>query len=140
MVTNEEIEAGAKVLAADYWLPGGKAKKVAKLVGSHPGWFVAALKRGMEPKENIIPILSSAGITNEDGSDINEGTLKSALSRKGIYKAARQDRGTDLLDPCSKRTAAAVLPQSRSRASSAEPTPRAKPMLGNTCQPTGGSA
>ena len=80
-VKNRDIEAGAKAIAGDQMLPGGRRKKLARLVGDHLTWFDAAEARGMT-WEDMIAALSAAGVTRPDGRPLSVGTLSSAVWRK----------------------------------------------------------
>ncbi len=81
MAKNKDLESGARIVAEDFKLPGGRRKAVAKLVKDHLSWFDAAKARGMAV-EDILSLLTSAGATYDDGSSINFDTLSSALWRK----------------------------------------------------------
>ena len=81
MAKDKDIESGARAIAEDFKLPGGRRKAVAKLVRHHLSWFDAAKDRGMAV-EDILRLLTRAGATYEDGSSINFDTLSSALWRK----------------------------------------------------------
>lgn len=81
MAKNNEIEAGARIVAEDFKLPGGRRKAVAKLVRDHLVWFTAAETRGMVV-EDMLNTLTAAGATYEDGASINYTTLSNALWRK----------------------------------------------------------
>jgi hypothetical protein len=81
MAKNKDIESGARIVAEDFKLPGGRRKAVAKLVKDHLGWFDAAKARGMAV-EDILSLLTSVGATYEDGSSINFDTLSNALWRR----------------------------------------------------------
>lgn len=81
MAKNKDIESGARIVAEDFKLPGGRRKAVAKLVKDHLSWFDAAKARGMAV-EDILSLLTSAGATYDDGSAVNFDTLSNALWRK----------------------------------------------------------
>lgn len=81
MAKNKDIESGARIVAEDFKLPGGRRKAVAKLVKDHLSWFDAAKARGMVV-EDILSLLTGAGATYEDGSSINFDTLSNALWRR----------------------------------------------------------
>jgi hypothetical protein len=83
MAKNKDIESGARIVAEDFKLPGGRRKAVAKLVRDHLNWFDTAKARGMAV-EDILSLLTSAGATYQDGSSINVDTLSNALWRKRI--------------------------------------------------------
>jgi hypothetical protein len=91
MLTDKQIEAGAKALAADAALPGGGRKKLARLVGEHLHWFDATEKRGMTWGD-ISRLLFAAGVRAKNGRPIPIGTLSSTVWRK------RQD-ATDVSVP-----------------------------------------
>jgi hypothetical protein len=80
-VKDKDIESGARAIAEDFKLPGGRRKAVAKLVRHHLSWFDAAKDRGMGV-DDILTLLTHAGATYEDGSSINFDTLSNALWRK----------------------------------------------------------
>lgn len=81
MAKNKDIESGARMVAEDFKLPGGRRKAVAKLVRDHLSWFDAAKARGMAV-EDILSLLTSVGAIYEDGSSINFDTFSNALWRK----------------------------------------------------------
>lgn len=81
MLTDKQIEAGAKDLAADAALPGGGRKKLARLVSEHLHWFDAAEKRGMTWGD-ISRLLFAAGVRAQNGRPIPIGTLSSTVWRK----------------------------------------------------------
>lgn len=81
MAKNNEIEAGARIVAEDFKLPGSRRKAIAKLVRDHLDWFAAAEARGMVV-EDMLNTLTAAGATYEDGAPINYATLSNALWRK----------------------------------------------------------
>jgi hypothetical protein len=81
MAKDKDIESGARAIADDFKLPGGRRKAVAKLVRHHLSWFDAAKDRGMAV-EDILRLLTRAGATYEDGSSINFDTLSNALWRR----------------------------------------------------------
>jgi len=64
--TDMEIEAGAKVVAEDFRLPGGGQKKLAKVVGDHLAWFDAVEARGMTWTD-ISRLLLAAGAEARNG-------------------------------------------------------------------------
>lgn len=80
-VKNRAIETGAKAIADDQMLPGGRRKKVSRLVEDHLPWFDAAEARGMT-WEDMSAALSAAGVTRPDGRPLSIGTLSSAVWRK----------------------------------------------------------
>ncbi len=81
MRRNKDIEAGARDVAADFKLPGGRRKKLAKLLKDNWSWFDAAEARGMAA-EDMLHTLTNAGATYEDGSSIKLSTLANALWRR----------------------------------------------------------
>ena len=81
MLTDKQIEAGAKALAADASLPGGGLKKLARLVSEHLYWFDAAEKRGMTWGD-MSRLLFAAGVRGPGGRPIPIGTLSSTVWRK----------------------------------------------------------
>lgn len=81
MAKNKDIESGARIVAEDFNLPGGRRKAVAKLVRDHLSWFDAAKARGMAV-EDILSLLTRAGAIYEDGASINFDTLSNALWRR----------------------------------------------------------
>jgi len=80
-VKNRDLEAAAKAIAVDQMLPGGRRKKVSRLVEDHLPWFDAAEARGMT-WEDMSAALSVAGVTRPDGRPLSIGTLSSAVWRK----------------------------------------------------------
>ena len=92
MAKDEDIESGARGIAEDFKLPGGRRKAVAKLVRHHLSWFDAAKDRGMAV-DDILRLLTRAGATYEDGSSINFDTLSNALWRKRNGKSVEPMQG-----------------------------------------------
>lgn len=80
-MTNRDIEDGAKAIARDLLLPGGRQKKLARLVADHLPWFDAAEARGMT-WEDLVAVLSLAGVTGPKGRPLTVGSLSSAVWRK----------------------------------------------------------
>ena len=128
---NRDIEAGAKMIAGDQMLPGGRRKKVARLVEDHLSWFDAAEARGMT-WEDMSTALSAAGVTRPDGRPLSVGTLSSAVWRKRNqatlpeqpHRAAGSSRPISVEKP---HTSRAGLSQSNSNKQSkrdVRPTPR----------------
>lgn len=78
---NRDLEAAAKAIAGDQMLPGGRRKKLSRLVEDHLPWFDAAEARGMT-WEDMSAALSAAGVTRADGRPLSVGTLSSAVWRK----------------------------------------------------------
>ncbi|WP_371422211.1 hypothetical protein [Tardiphaga sp.] len=81
MATNKEIEAGAKSIAEDLALPGGRQKKLARVVENYLDWFDAAEARGLTLND-MIGLLFAAGAKGRNGRPISIGTLSSAIWRK----------------------------------------------------------
>jgi hypothetical protein len=81
MAKNKDIESGARIVAEDFKLPGGRRKAVAKLVKDHLSWFDAAKARGMAV-EDILSLLTNVGAVYQDGTAINFDTLSNALWRR----------------------------------------------------------
>jgi hypothetical protein len=81
MGKNQDIETGARLVATDFKLPGGRRKKLARLVRDNGGWFDAADARGMAV-EDVLNTLTAAGATYADGSSIKLSTLSNALWRR----------------------------------------------------------
>lgn len=104
---NRDIEAGAKAIAGDQMLPGGRRKKLSRLVEDHLGWFDAAEARGMT-WEDMIAALSAVGVTRPDGRPLSVGTLSSAVWRK---------RSQATLPRRAKHTAGAPRPTSANKPS-----------------------
>lgn len=78
---NRDIEAGAKAIANDLQLPGGRRKKLARVVADHLQWFDLAEARGMT-WDDMIAVLAAAGVTRDDGRPLSRGTLSSVVWRK----------------------------------------------------------
>jgi hypothetical protein len=81
VATDKEIEAGAKAIVRDLSLPGGRRKKLARVVEDHLGWFATVGARGMTWVD-IAQVLSAAGATGQNGRTISVGTLSSTVWRK----------------------------------------------------------
>lgn len=81
ILTDKQIEAGAKALATDVALPGSGRKKLARLVGEHLHWSDSAEKRGMTWGD-ISRLLFAAGVCAQNGRPIPIGTLSSTVWRK----------------------------------------------------------
>lgn len=75
---NDEIEAGAKAIADDLNLPGGRRKKLARVVEDHLYWFDAAEARGMT-WDDMIVALAAAGARRKNGTPLSYGSLSSAV-------------------------------------------------------------
>lgn len=78
---NKELEIGLRAMAADFHLPGGGRKKLARLVAAHLEWFEAAEQRGMV-WQDMIRALATAGITTADSKPFSVGTLSSTVWRR----------------------------------------------------------
>jgi hypothetical protein len=78
---NRDIEVGAKAIASDLTLPGGRRKKLARVVEDHLAWFDAAEARGMT-WEDMVAVLSAAGVKGGTGRRLTVGSLSSAVWRK----------------------------------------------------------
>jgi hypothetical protein len=81
MARNDEIEAGAKAIAKDFELPGGRRTKLARVVARHLDWFEAAEARGLT-WDDMIAVLAAAGARRPNGLPLSRGTLSSAVWRK----------------------------------------------------------
>jgi len=103
VLTNKQIEAGARAIAEDMTLPGGGRKKLARVVNDHLDWFDAVEARGLTWGD-ISRLLLAAGAHGRDGHSIPIGTLSSTVWRKR-------------LDAASPASPAAGKPQETGRAS-----------------------
>ena len=81
MAGNKELEAGLRAMTADFHLPGGGRKKLARLIADHLWWFNAAAQRGMG-WEDMVRTLAAAGVTAAGGKAFSVGTLSSTVWRK----------------------------------------------------------
>lgn len=81
MLSNKQIEAGAKTIAEDMMLPGGGRKKLARVVENHLDWFAAVEARGLTWGD-ISRLLLAAGAKGGNGRAISTGTLSSTVWRK----------------------------------------------------------
>ena len=81
LLTDVEITAGAKAIAADMMLPGGSTAKLAKIIERHLQWFEAARQRGMT-WDDIIALLFEAGAYRQGGLPLSRGHLSSLVWRK----------------------------------------------------------
>ena len=81
VLTNKQIEAGAKAIAEDMMLPGGGRKKLARVVSDHLDWFDAVEARGLTWGD-MSRLLLAAGAHGSDGRAIPVGTLSSTVWRK----------------------------------------------------------
>ena len=118
MAKNKDLESGARIVAEDFKLPGGRRKAVAKLVKDHLSWFDAAKARGMAV-EDILSLLTSVGATYDDGSAINFDTLSNALWRKRNGASAGPTKMDEPQPPRSNNVAGGrvVEPTKRHKAS-----------------------
>lgn len=81
MITNKQIEAGAKAIAEEMTLPGGGRKKLARVVENHLDWFAAVEARGLTWGD-ISRLLLAAGAKGGNGRAMSVGTLSSTVWRK----------------------------------------------------------
>jgi hypothetical protein len=95
MVTRNVIEAGAKAIAKDFELPGGRRAKLARVVARHLDWFDAAEARGMT-WDDMIAVLAAAGAKRENELPLSRGALSSAVWRKrrGVDQPAQKVAGS----------------------------------------------
>lgn len=104
VLTNKQIEAGAKAIAEDMMLPGGGRKKLARVVSDHLDWFDAVEARGLTWGD-MSRLLLAAGAHGSDGRAIPVGTLSSTVWRKRsdaaspISPASTQTRATGRASP-----------------------------------------
>lgn len=104
VLTNKQIEAGARAIAEDMTLPGGGRKKLARVVSDHLDWFDAAEARGLTWRD-MSRLLLTAGTHGSDGRAIPVGTLSSAVWRKRsdaaspVAPASGKIRGTGWPSP-----------------------------------------
>lgn len=91
MARNDEIEAGAKAIAKDCNLPGGRTVKLARVVARHLHWFDAAEDRGLT-WDDMIALLAIAGVRRPNGLPLSRGTLSSAVWRKRNEVTAENKR------------------------------------------------
>lgn len=89
VLTNKQIEAGAKAIAEDMMLPGGGRKKLSRVVSGHLDWFDAVEARGLTWND-MTRLLFVAGAKGRGGRPISIGTLSSVVWRK--RKAAHAAR------------------------------------------------
>jgi len=87
VLSNKQIEAGAKAIAEDMMLPGGGRKKLARLVSDHLDWFEAVEARGLTWGD-MSRLLFVAGAYGSDGRAIPVGTLSSTVWRKRLDAAS----------------------------------------------------
>lgn len=83
VLTNKQIEAGAKAIAEDMMFPGGGRKKLARIVSDHLDWFDAVEARGLTWGD-ISRLLFVAGAKGRNGRAIPVGTLSSTVWRKRL--------------------------------------------------------
>ena len=81
MVTSDEIEAGAKLIAEEFRLPGGSMKMLTRVVEDHLDWFDKAEARGFT-WSGISRLLFAAGAKGRNGRPFSVGTLYSTVWRK----------------------------------------------------------
>lgn len=137
MLTDRQIDAGAKALAADMALPGGGRKKLARLVADHLGWFDAVEARGLTWGD-MSRLLFAAGVHGPGGRPIPVGTLSSTVWRKrqdaasapalALPRTDRQSRNNESVTPDregarQKRVPVVTYPEPSSR--SRHPMPKA---------------
>lgn len=91
MARIDEIEAGAKAIAKDCNLPGGRTVKLARVVARHLHWFDAAEARGLT-WDDMIALLAIAGVRRPNGLPLSRGTLSSAVWRKRNEVTAEKKR------------------------------------------------
>jgi hypothetical protein len=97
MAWNDEIESGAKAIAEDFKLPGGRRKRLAKVVARHLSWFDVAEARDMTWGD-MIAVLAAAGARRKNGLPFTRGTLSSTVWRKREEAAANAGRQGGLSD------------------------------------------
>lgn len=83
------IKARLGRIAEDFLLPGGRFKKIARLVASHFDWFEAAESRGMTWRD-MVNALFAAGVIGRDGKPLSVGTLSSAVWRERALRSGKQ--------------------------------------------------
>lgn len=115
---NREIEAGAKAIANDLQLPGGRRKKLARVVAEHLEWFNIAEARGLT-WDDMIAVLTAAGVRRDNGLPLSRGALSSAVWRKR-QKVPVTSRRSDKLSPETIRGASGVKPSPRMKRPSAQ--------------------
>ncbi len=81
MLSNKQVEIGAKAIAEDMTLPGGGRKKLARVVSDYLDWFDAVEARGLTWGD-ISRLLFAAGAKGRNGRAIPVGTLSSTVWRK----------------------------------------------------------
>jgi len=81
VLTNKQIESGAKAIAEDMTFPGGGRKKLARVVNDHLDWFDAVEARGLTWGD-MSRLLLAAGAKGRNGRAIPVGTLSSTVWRK----------------------------------------------------------
>jgi hypothetical protein len=121
VLTNTEIEAGAKAIAEDMRLPGGGLKKLARVVQAHLEWFDAVEARGMTWPD-IARALFAVGVIDNNGHAFSVGRLSSAVwhKRHETERRARprnSQQGADQNVPARRHPAGVALTsQSQSQA------------------------
>jgi hypothetical protein len=91
-LNNRELETGAKAIAQDLKLPGGRQAKLARVVEKHLGWFELAEARGLT-WDDMIAALAAAGVRGDDGLPLKRGTLSSTVWRKRNQGRAKPPTG-----------------------------------------------
>lgn len=127
---NRDIETGAKTIASDFHLPGGRRKKLARLVAEHLAWFDLAEARGLT-WDDMIAVLAAAGIRRDDGRPLSRGALSSAVWRKrqdgrvasGAKAELSHEKGGDVpaRRPPSRKEQGAPEPQNVGRRAGGRP-------------------
>lgn len=91
MAKKLDIEAGARAFSEDLRLPGGRQKKLARVVERHLLWFDAAEAQGLT-WDDMIAVLAAAGAKRKNGLPLSRGTLSSAVWRKRAGKSVEKKR------------------------------------------------
>lgn len=115
---NREIEAGAKAIADDLRLPGGRRKKLARVVAQHLEWFDLAEARGLT-WDDMIAVLAGAGVKRDSGLPLSRGALSSAVWRKRREAPVAPHR-SDKLSRETARGASGAKPSLRMKRPSAQ--------------------
>jgi hypothetical protein len=92
MASNRNIEVRLRAIVEDFHLPGGRLKKIARLVANHLDWFEAAEARGMTWSD-MVSALFAAGVTGRDGKPLSVGTLSSAVWRERTLRSSGRAEG-----------------------------------------------
>lgn len=116
---NREIEAGAKAIANDLQLPGGRRKKLARVVAEHLEWFDLSEARGLT-WDDMIAALAAAGVRRDNGLPLSRGALSSAVWRKRQESSVAPGRSEERSGQTT-RGASATRPSSRLNRPSAQP-------------------